>query len=232
MTMTPFTATARARLFLRLCAIACAGAATMASAQPQPPGQTTTTIGAVGISQSKADLDGGGKAGWNSLGVTLSVVASVQSRLLGEHQCRLRGGGLAFRYAHRLRAQRALGAHQSPEPRLQHQLRDVGRRRVVRRAAVSVGLRVGCERLGRPELRGSVRRDEGLLADAGHGLRPRRLPPDRRHEVLPVPDRELADQRQAAPVQSAARRARGRRRPRTRLRVGSGLGIGRRRCLS
>ncbi|MCO5123533.1 MAG: hypothetical protein M9915_07295 [Rhizobacter sp.] len=73
MKMMPFTASASARLLVRLGAIACAGAATLASAQSQPPGQTTTTIGAVGISQLKADLDGGGKAGWNSLGVNLSV---------------------------------------------------------------------------------------------------------------------------------------------------------------
>lgn len=53
--------------------MACAGAATIASAQSQPPGQTTTTIGAVGVSQLKADLDGGGKAGWNSVGVNLNV---------------------------------------------------------------------------------------------------------------------------------------------------------------
>lgn len=57
----------------RLCAIACVGAATIAGAQSQPPGQTTSTIGAVGVSQLKASLDGGGKAGWNSLGVNLNV---------------------------------------------------------------------------------------------------------------------------------------------------------------
>jgi hypothetical protein len=75
MNMTPFAAAASARLLARLGAIACAGAATLASAQPQPqpPGQTTTTIGAAGISQIKANLDGGGKAGWNSLGVNLSI---------------------------------------------------------------------------------------------------------------------------------------------------------------
>ncbi|MEO8122465.1 MAG: hypothetical protein ABI633_00270 [Burkholderiales bacterium] len=47
--------------------------ATAAGAQTQPPGETKTTIGAAGISQLKADLDGGGKAGWNSLGVNLNV---------------------------------------------------------------------------------------------------------------------------------------------------------------
>lgn len=57
----------------RLCAIACASAAAIAHAQSQPPGQTTTTIGVVGVSQLKADLDGGGKAGWNSLGVNLNI---------------------------------------------------------------------------------------------------------------------------------------------------------------
>ncbi len=65
--------TAAFRRLPRLCAIACTSAATIAHAQSQPPGQTTTTIGAVGISQLKADLDGGGKAGWNSLGVNLNI---------------------------------------------------------------------------------------------------------------------------------------------------------------
>lgn len=55
-----------------LCAMACAGATNWAAAQAQPPGQTTTTLGAYGVSQSKANLDGGGKAGWNGAGVNLS----------------------------------------------------------------------------------------------------------------------------------------------------------------
>lgn len=65
--------TAAQKRLPRLFAFACAGAASIAGAQSQPPGQTTTTIGAAGISQLKADLDGGGKAGWNSLGVNLNV---------------------------------------------------------------------------------------------------------------------------------------------------------------
>ncbi len=46
---------------------------TGAGAQSQPPGQTTATIGAVGVSQLKANLDGGGKVGWNTLGVNLNI---------------------------------------------------------------------------------------------------------------------------------------------------------------
>lgn len=47
--------------------------ATTAGAQTQAPGETKTTVGVAGISQLKANLDGGGKAGWNSLGVNLNV---------------------------------------------------------------------------------------------------------------------------------------------------------------
>lgn len=73
MTKKPIHVRAACKRLPRLCVIACAGAATIAGAQSQPPGQTTATIGAIGVSQLKADLDGGGKAGWNSLGVSLNV---------------------------------------------------------------------------------------------------------------------------------------------------------------
>lgn len=74
-------AIAEQRRLSRLCAIACACVATIANAQSQPPGQTTTSIGAVGVSQLKADLDGGGKAGWNSLGVNLNVAHQFSTAL-------------------------------------------------------------------------------------------------------------------------------------------------------
>lgn len=68
----------------------CAAAAALASAHSY--GQTTATLGVVGASQLKADLDGGGKAGWNSLGVNLEIArqftpalsASVRAAYLTE----------------------------------------------------------------------------------------------------------------------------------------------------
>lgn len=63
--------TAARKCLPHLCAIAFAFGATLAGAQS--PGQTTTTIGAYGVSQLKANLDGGGKAGWNGAGVNLNV---------------------------------------------------------------------------------------------------------------------------------------------------------------
>lgn len=68
-----FVATALHKSLPRVCAIACAGAAALAGAQSQAPGQTTTTLGAAAVSQLKADLDRGGKAGWNSVAAHLSV---------------------------------------------------------------------------------------------------------------------------------------------------------------
>ncbi len=61
------------RLPRRLCALACAAAATLAAAQSPPSGQTSATLGVLGVSQSKASLDGGGKAGWNGLGANVEV---------------------------------------------------------------------------------------------------------------------------------------------------------------
>lgn len=83
MPMTPSTQRSRLRPLLRLCAFACAGAATLAHAQSQPPGQTTATLGAIGVSQLKANLDGGGKAGWNSLGANLNVAHQFSAALSG-----------------------------------------------------------------------------------------------------------------------------------------------------
>ena len=81
MIKTAVVATAARNRLPRLCSIACICVATTASAQSQPPGQTATTIGAVGVSQLKADLDGGGKAGWNSLGVNLNVAHQFSPKL-------------------------------------------------------------------------------------------------------------------------------------------------------
>ena len=83
MPMTPSTHRSRLRPLRRLCAIACVGAATLAHAQTQPPGQTTATLGAIGVSQLKANLDGGGKAGWNSLGANLNVAHQFSAALSG-----------------------------------------------------------------------------------------------------------------------------------------------------
>lgn len=68
---------------LRACAIACAGfgAAMLAFAQAQPPGATSVTLGAVGVGQLDAKLDGGGKAGWNGVGVNLDVAHQFSAAL-------------------------------------------------------------------------------------------------------------------------------------------------------
>lgn len=65
----------------RILAIACAGATALAGAQSQPPGSTTTTLGAVAVTQLDADLDGGGKAGWNSFGANLNVAHQFSTAL-------------------------------------------------------------------------------------------------------------------------------------------------------
>ena len=40
---------------------------------PPPPAQTTVTLGAAAISQLDADLDGGGRVGWNGFNANVSV---------------------------------------------------------------------------------------------------------------------------------------------------------------
>ncbi len=81
MTRSRFVATAPRKSLPRVCAIACAGATALAGAQSQPPGQTKTTLGALAVSQLKANLDGGGQAGWNSLGANLSVAHQFSTAL-------------------------------------------------------------------------------------------------------------------------------------------------------
>ena len=83
MTRSRFVATAPRKSLPRVCAIAiaCAGATALAGAQSQPPGQTKTTLGAIAVSQLKANLDGGGQAGWNSLGANLSVAHQFSTAL-------------------------------------------------------------------------------------------------------------------------------------------------------
>lgn len=84
------------------------------------------------MSQLKANLDGGGKAGWNSLGVNLNVAHQFSAALSGSVSAGYTSEGLALRHAHRVRREGAVGAHRSPEPGIEHQLRDVRRPGVVR----------------------------------------------------------------------------------------------------
>ena len=79
----PPWARAASKLLPRMGALAGLGAAAMAAAQTPPAAPTTVTLGATALTQLDADLDGGGRVGWNaysaSVGVTHQFNAAMKA---------------------------------------------------------------------------------------------------------------------------------------------------------